>query len=394
MRADPPGKQLLLIEPDTSSAAFMRHMLTRAGYQVTYAPSGKEGLIAAWRDLPDVIVLELDLPDIDGLEVVRKLRGDTRTDRKRILTLTERSDPADNSQALEAGVDHFIVKQADAVDLLLRTLAQEGEVTEREGGSKPLRPGLVIAFLGAKGGVGTSTLCLNLAHTLSEETKSRTVVVDLVLPIGFLAHITGGHSPIDIVHLTTEVEAGQLTPEYLRTNLKSPKSWGFRLIPGAGDPAQGAKLNAERLAPVLQTLRSTFDFVIVDLGRTLSPLTQLVLRQTAVAVMVLSPTPAVVTSTGAVLHYLEGQGIPNDRFYLLSNRPVGAEDMPIEEVDKALSRPTDAAIPHLGANMTLSNRLLAPLSLRFPDEAGTARVAQVARQILTRLEVEPLPGQG
>jgi pilus assembly protein CpaE len=383
---------LLLIEPESDTAAFMRHMLTRAGYRVEHAPSGKEGLISAWRDQPDTIILELDLPDIEGLEVVRRLRSDHRTSGKNIVALTTRTGAASTEAALEVGVDHYLVKQTDAVDLLLRTLAQDtGEL--ESGGTQPIRPGRVLAFMGSKGGVGTSSLCLNVAHTIADSAEHPTAVVDLVLPLGYLSRITGETSPIDIVHLTAQVEPGRLTPEYLRDNLKTPKSWAFHLVPGARDPAQGAKLHADRLAPVIQTLRATYQLVIVDLGRTLSPLTLLVLRQTDVVTMVFSPDPGVVGSTQAVLRYLEDQGIPRERFFLLSNRPLGAEDMSAEELENSLNRAPDGAVPHLGPNMVLANRLHAPLSLRFPQETGTRRVAELAHKLLARQSelVTPIP---
>jgi len=377
---------ILLIEPDTSSAAFMRHMLTRAGYQVEYAASGREGMISAWRDQPDVVILEYDLPDIDGLELIRKLRADPRTARNRIICLTNRSGAKESQQAMAAGVDHYLVKQVDAVDLLLRTLAQDFDSGREEGGTNPIRPGRVLAFLGAKGGVGTSSLCLNVAETIAAGQDKRIVVVDLVLPHGFLAHITGSTSTIDVVQLTTGLGPGQLTPDYLRSNLPTPSSWSFQFASGARDPAQGAKLDADRLAPVLQTLRAAFDHVIIDLGRTLSPLTLLVLRQTDVAVMVFSPEPSVVASTATVVRFLMSQGIPRERLFLLSSRPLGSEDMAGEELAAGLQTHMDAAVPHLGPNLALSNRLHAPLSLRFPQEPGTERVTELARAILAQQE--------
>ncbi|HEX9795847.1 MAG TPA: response regulator [Anaerolineales bacterium] len=377
---------VLLIEPDTSSAAFMRHMLTRAGYQVEYAPSGKEGMIAAWRDQPDVIILELELPDIEGLALIRKLRGDQRTARKRIICLTNRSGAKESQQAMAAGVDHFLVKQGDAVDMLLRTLAEDLGSGRESDGTSPIRPGRILSFLGAKGGVGTSSLCLNIAETIATAEDSRIVVVDLVLPHGFLTHLTGSTSPVDVVHLTTGIEPAQLSPDYLRSNLPTPTSWSFQFASGARDPAQGAKLHADRLAPVLQTLRAAFDRVIIDLGRTLSPLTLLVLRQTDVAVMVFSPEPSVAMTTSTVVRFLEDQGIPRERLFLLSSRPLGTEDLAGEELEATLQTQLDAAIPHLGPNLALSNRLHAPLSLRFPQEAGTQRLAEVARAILTQQE--------
>ncbi|MGA9531326.1 MAG: response regulator [Anaerolineales bacterium] len=376
--------ELLLIEPDTSSAAFMRHMLTRAGYHVTYAPTGKEGLIAAWRDQPDAMIIELDLPDMDGLELIRRLRDDPRSKHKKILSLTKLSSADIADHALEVGVDHHIMKQADAVDILLRTLAElRGDLTGADG-TRPLRPGRVIAFLSAKGGVGTSSLCLNLAQHINQETEGRMAVVDLVLPVGFLAQITGERSPIDIVHLTTELKPQQLTVDYLRGNLKSPKSWSFHLVPGAKGPEQAAKLHADRLAPVLQTLRAGYEHVFVDLGRTLSPLALLVLRQMDLGIMVFSPEPGTVATTSSVLRYLDDHGIPPERLFVVSNRVNGTEDLPVDEVETMLSRPVDGSVPHLGPNMALANRLHAPLELRFPQDSGAQSLADIATAIQQR----------
>ncbi len=194
----------------------MRHMLIRAGYEVGFAPGGKEGLIAAWRDQPDAVILELELPDLDGLDVIRRLRADPRTQKTWILCLTQRSAPQVAQQAFELGIEEYIVKQTDAVDLVLRGLADLRQGSQlKADGTSPLRPGRIIAFLGAKGGAGTSSLCLNFAHEISSlDPQRQAVVVDLVFPMGDLATFSGTVSPIDIVQLTAE-RAGALTPDSL-----------------------------------------------------------------------------------------------------------------------------------------------------------------------------------
>jgi Flp pilus assembly CpaE family ATPase len=210
--------------------------------------------------------------------------------------------------------------------------------------------------------------------------------LDLVLPLGYLGRITGAQSPFDVVELTSQLDPKELTPQFLRNSLTVPKSWNFHLVPGAKDPSQGAKVDADRLAPLVQALRAGFNRVVVDLGRTLSPLTMLILRQVEVAIMVFSPEPAVVGATSAVLRHLEDQGVPRERFFLLSNRPLGTEDMSREDLASTLTHQIDSSIPHLGANLALTNRLHAPLQLRFPHESGTRQVQRAARQILERQE--------
>jgi MinD-like ATPase involved in chromosome partitioning or flagellar assembly len=124
--------------------------------------------------------------------------------------------------------------------------------------------------------------------------------------------------------------------------------------------------------------------VIVDLGRTLSPLSLLVLRQMDLGVMVCTPEPGTLASTSSVLRYLDDHGIPPERIFLLSNRVNGTEDLPADEVETILSRPVDATVPHMGPNMALANRLHAPLELRFPQDNGPQPLVEVATAIHNR----------
>lgn len=376
--------RLLFVEPDLTSATFMRHMLTRAGYQVSHTATAKEGLIVAWRDQPDVIILELELPDLDALDVVRRLRSDSRTSNKEIIALTTHAELETSNSAHEAGVDEIILKQSDAVDLLLRTLAESRSPID-EIDTHPLRPGRLVSFLSAKGGVGTSSLCMNVAHLMSQrEPDTSTVVLDQVLPLGFLGRIAGVQSPIDIVHLTTSVEPYELTPDFLRINLPAPTPWQFRLVSGARDPIEGAKLDADRLAPALQSLRSAFGRVVVDLGRTLSPLTIMTLRQTDLIVIVFSPTPDTVASTSAVLHYLRHEGIGRERLLMVSNRPLGIEDDVRSDTEKVLNRKVDFSFPNVGQDMYLSNRMHMPMESRVPDSEGTRQLGKLTKYIMDR----------
>jgi CheY-like chemotaxis protein len=379
-------RKLLLIEPDQTSAAFMRHMLTRAGYAVGFAPGGKEGMIAAWRDQPDAVIIELDLPDLDGLEVIRRLRADPRTQKTWILCLTQRSAPEATQQAFELGVEEYIVKQTDAVDLVLRRLVDldHGTQPERDGTS-PLKPGRIVAFLGAKGGVGTSSLCLNFAHEIASlEVQRQSVVVDLVLPMGDLAAFSAADRSIDIVQLTSEPR-GARTPSSLRFDLPRPNGWQFQLVPGASDPARSADLVPDRLAPLIQMLRSTYGRVYVDVGRNLSSLAMLILRQADVLVAVLTPVSSVLAHTASTLAYLRDEGIPEDRFYLLSNRPLGVEDLPLEEIGQVLDRPPDGSVPYLKDNMYISNLQGLPLRARFARSHTTRSLQETATSLASRV---------
>lgn len=382
--------KILLIEPDEKTAIYIRQLLRERGYEVDIARDGKEGLASAWRDRPAVIVLELNLPDLDGLEVVHQLRRDPRTRNTPLVSLTYRNQPEDTVAGLEAGLTEYILKQSDAVNLLIRTLShlaivKQASATEATPSLALKSTGRLITFLSAKGGVGTSSVCLNVASQMSRlDPENRMVVIDLVLPLGSLAQITAAESKVDLVRLT-EMAPEQLTPDFLRASLPYMKSWGFHIVPGTEHPRRASHLDAERLPAVLQAIRLAFDYVVVDIGRNLSRLSLPVLMDSDVLVMVLSPTPLVVDNTRAVLEMFEEEGILSTRFFILTNRPVGAEDMSSAVLEEALGRPANAGVPTMGEAFNLANNLHVPLHLRFPDDATTLIIHGVAASLLERL---------
>lgn len=390
----PPQASVLLIDPDQTSAAFMRHMLKGAGYQVAYAPTGKEGLIVAYRDQPDAVLLEVELPDMDGLDFIRRVAADPRTQRAWVLCLTKHGAPETAQQAYELGAKDYVVKQADAVDLVLQRLADMREATGASESARRGRVGHVVAFLSAKGGVGTTSLCLNFAQESAiSNAKKPVAVVDLVLPIGSMARMTGEQPELDIVEMTSSDEYRQAGIEDLRAELPIPEGWAFYLIAGANNPSRASELKPDHLAPLLQNLRIGFRTIFVDVGRTLSDLSLMVLRQADVLVTVVSPSTEVVETTAGAMAYLSETGIRRERFFVVTNRPLGVEDLSVEEVEMGLNHPVDAAVPYLRDTMYISNRLHLPLDRRFASETGTVALKKAAQQLIHRTRVFAGSGQ-
>ena len=113
--------RVLVIEDDDSVRAAVRRALLLAGYEVLQAPTGQEGLLRAQTDVPDAIVLDLGLPDIDGVQVCMRLRDSGN--RTPILMLTARAAIEDRVDGLEAGADDYLVKPYDVRELQARLKA-------------------------------------------------------------------------------------------------------------------------------------------------------------------------------------------------------------------------------------------------------------------------------
>lgn len=107
------GKTVLLVEDNEDSREIYGTVLRHQGYRVLLAESGPDGLTAAREHLPDAVVLDLGLPEMDGVEVVRHLREDPATARIPILVLTVHGQESDRAGAAQAGCDRYILKPAD-----------------------------------------------------------------------------------------------------------------------------------------------------------------------------------------------------------------------------------------------------------------------------------------
>jgi two-component system, OmpR family, response regulator MprA len=113
--------RVLVIEDDDAVRSAVRRALLLGGYEVLLAPNGQDGLLQAQTAVPDAIILDLGLPDIDGMEVCRRLRS--AGDRTPILMLTARDAVEDRVDGLEAGADDYLVKPYDVRELQARLKA-------------------------------------------------------------------------------------------------------------------------------------------------------------------------------------------------------------------------------------------------------------------------------
>jgi DNA-binding response OmpR family regulator len=114
---------VLLVEDERDIADLVRYHVEKAGMRFVHAADGGTALRLARAELPDVAILDLMLPGLDGLEVCRQLRGDTSTRRLPIIMLTARGEEVDRVVGLELGADDYVVKPFSPRELVARIRA-------------------------------------------------------------------------------------------------------------------------------------------------------------------------------------------------------------------------------------------------------------------------------
>ena len=132
------GRKILVVDDEAVLVETIAYNLEQAGYQVMTAADGASALEVARRDSPDLIILDIMLPEMDGLEVCRQLRRDSGTTATPIIMLTAKGDEIDKVVGLEVGADDYVTKPFGRRELLarVRALLRRANPTPEDGNAQ------------------------------------------------------------------------------------------------------------------------------------------------------------------------------------------------------------------------------------------------------------------
>ena len=111
-------KRILVVEDDRLSRIVLRQLLTAQGYEILQSSEGRDGMSRARNEQPDLILMDIKLPDISGLDATLLLKKDNRTKNIPIIAVTAFVTPEDKANALESGCDAYVSKPLNILNLV------------------------------------------------------------------------------------------------------------------------------------------------------------------------------------------------------------------------------------------------------------------------------------
>jgi two-component system KDP operon response regulator KdpE len=227
---------VLVVEDDAQIRRFVRSALESEGATVHESETAERGLIDAATRRPDLLVLDLGLPDRDGLEVIRELRTWSAAP---VLVLSARSDERDRVTALDAGADDYLTKPFGVPELLARIRALRRRVVKSmEQATPEIRFGDVVLDLArrevtrAGAAVHLTPIEFRLLALLARNAGRVLTQRHLLREVWGPTHIEDGHYlRVFVANLRKKLEPDPLRPIYLRTET----GVGYRLVVDASD---------------------------------------------------------------------------------------------------------------------------------------------------------------
>ncbi len=374
------ASKILIVDDDNDTLGFLNLILTRQGYQTVVARDGMEALKLAHSTNPDLVILDVMMPGMDGYEVARSLRRHPDTALTPILMYTAKTQMADKLMGYDVGVDIYLTKPIHPVELqanIKALLSQRKALTEtRE------QKGYVVGVLAAKGGLGVSTVALNLAIIYYHKHNAKVVAAELRPGQGSWAQeleITPPRQLADLLQMNpTEITRVTVDNHLIATQ------YGVRLLL-ASDNTKDVELAmaTSQLEAVIQQMAGLAQLVVLDIGSYFLPAINLVLELCDEVILVTEPQPGAVKRTRLLVDELKLRGFGSSKVLTLVTVNHSRADMtvPVSQIETLLKTTVALGFPPATELAYHAAVKSLPLGLVQPDGLITQQFGALADQV-------------
>ena len=319
-------EKILIVDDDLDTLRLVGLMLQKKGYQILAANNGKQGLLKVAEDIPDLILLDVMMPEMDGYEVARRLRENPKTANIPILMFTAKSQLDDKVTGFEAGADDYLTKPTHPAELQAHVkalLARSVKVNKE----KPVpvdEKTMTVGIISARGGLGVSAIALNLGSFLNSNMGEKTIVLELPQGMGSMGRDLGFDNFNDIRELLKN-DPKAITQKVVEEALFEHET-GVLVLPASEEPKDAILNNAiQQSGTIFSHLSSLAYFVIVDFGAGLPSLSQALLPQCDQVIVLIESFSNSIAQSKLLLENLLELGIEEEKIHVVLNNRMRSD---------------------------------------------------------------------
>jgi pilus assembly protein CpaE len=380
------AERILIVDDDVDTLRLVGLMLQRQGYQIIAASNGTQGLEKAFAEKPDLILLDVMMPDMDGYEVTRRLRKNPATASTPILMFTAKTQLDDKVTGFEVGADDYLTKPTHPTELQAHVKALLARTDKKEEASTPLpeQNGYVIGVISARGGLGVSTVATNIAAALLNRSQADVILAELTPGHGTLATDLGVPQQKGLTEIL-QGKIAEITKEKVQSVLVNHNS-GLKLLLASENPRDVTLTSQVQHFEILVShLSALARFVVLDLGSGLPNYVQKLLPNSKQPIVILEGTSSTIQHTKLLIEEIAQLKVkPENITVLLNNRQRTEAQMSTAKVQDKLEHPITATLTPAPELFLQANRVHSPAVISQPSNMTSQQFLKIADAILKR----------
>ena len=304
------------------------------------AANGREGVELAAKLLPDVVLMDINMPEMDGIAASEAISA--QSPNVQVVMMSVQGEADYLRRSMLAGAREFLIKPFSGEELVTsihrvnqfaaarRVVALPPPITPTIAAPPPPpRGSKIIAILGSKGGSGASTVAVNLAVALREETKARVALVDANLEfgdIGVLLNLPNNRTIADLASGTAEID------EEVLDGTMAGHSSAIKVLLAPSRPELAELVKPEHLKRILELLDKSYEFIIIDLWKSFQETTIFFLDHADLILLISTADIPAIKNTKLFFELTEQLGYPADKTIFILNKDDGRTGISVTPV--------------------------------------------------------------
>jgi len=372
--------RVLLIDDEPFYYKLLNRPMKDAGHDFEYSKTGKDGLAKVSSTKPDVIIVDLRLPDISGHDILERLRRDSEFNSIPVIVITAKNELGDKLKAFELGADDYLVKPFQPEELVarMRILARRGKamkiVSEMEKSDENLTT--IVTVHSLRGGVGTTSLAVNLALAFNQIWSKQTLLIDAVFSAGQVAMMLNAKSRYTWEDFA-EIELKNIDDDIIH-DIASKHSSGLSFIAAPKSPIALDTFGDEFWQLVLGKLSKQYEFIVVDTAHDFADITIQMLNFATELVLVVAPEMSSLRAAMSTLDIYDKLGFPHDKIKIVLNSNSPITGIRQNQIEKVLEHSVDFVIPYEPDEVIRAVNFGEPFLLKNPELSISKKIEDMA----------------
>jgi pilus assembly protein CpaE len=381
-------QRIAIVDPNEASRESLRTMLLGVDFVWLEAECARYEYFfdVIQQSAPDLVIVALDGDKQRALGMV----GQLATDHPRLPILTVSADSQALLQSLQRGARHFLTQPVtleDLVGALRRSLSELPQTADRPGGSiqAPKAAGQIISVLGSRGGVGCTSIAVNLAATLASQPDNQVALIDLDLAMGDadIAIELPGNDNLSMGDLARNIE--RLDMNYLKRALVKHPETGLSVLRHPLEIHEIGGIHEGHVERILNLLKISYTHLILDLSKALLPTDLMALRMSTLVLLIAQLELSSLRNVVRLIHSLSPEGDLGDKLRVVVNR-AGSEiledGITVKKAEEVIGKPIFWQIPN-EAKAMIGSRVNGQPLVKFAPRSKVQQSFQGLVQTLT-----------